>query len=340
MSRQSVRTRRGSLAALAAVLVLSACGNAGDITIQPGDDPTPQRDDHTAQQVAIAPQCDELDEFVYDPPPEEQPTPDGSLTDAEPRSDIDPIVDGGPTDPISALQAWAQRDAAEHFAGLWIDNDHGATVVAFTDDVDAYAQQVREQFGAGWWVVKAGRSEAELSAIQDEVGDGMTTAWREDGAGPGAVNATYVDTRKGRVAVGILEPDEARLRELSERHGTDIICFDIERLPTEHDAQPAPWELAPGMELSTSSTSIDVLVHEVGCAGGESANGRIAEPEVRYESGQVVVMMRVIPVPGAAPCPGNPDTPVTLELDEPLGDRDLLDGFHDPPAAPSLDDHR
>ncbi|TVP67752.1 MAG: hypothetical protein EA340_10000 [Nitriliruptor sp.] len=334
--------RRELVTALAAGLVLGACGGAGNLTIEPGGDGAGERgDDRLAEQAAIAPVCDELTELAYDPPPEEQPTPDGSLTDAEPHPDIDPIDEDGASDPIGALTQWADRDAAEHFAGLWLDNDHGATVVAFTDDVDAYAEQVRERFGAGWWVVEAERSQAELFEVQAELNEGMESYWSEGGtAAPGAVYSSGIDVRKGRVTVGIMEPDEARLEELSERHGTDVICFEIEQLPTEADAQPAPWEPDPGADLSASSTSIDVLVNEVGCASGESADGRIAEPEVVYEPDRVVVTIRVVPVAGAAACPSNPDTPYTLELDEPLGDRGLLDGSHDPPVEPSLDEHR
>jgi hypothetical protein len=51
-----------------------------------------------------------------------------------------------------------------------------------------------------------------------------------------------------------------------------------------------------------------------------------------------VVTLAVVPRTGAQDCQGNPDTPFTLELDAPLGDRELLDGAHSPPAPPDLAD--
>lgn len=307
------------VAVLTAALVLGACGGEDTLTIEPGES-------EAAEEVAIAPECGDLMDAPYDPPPEEQPVPDPSLTGGEPHPDVDPLDDGA-SDPMGALAQWAERDASEHFAGLWLDNEHGATVVAFTDDVDAYAGQVRERFGAGWWVVEADRSQADLYEVQAALDEDMQRYWSDGGdAAPGVIYMSGIDVRKGRVTVGIMEPDQARLEELSERHGADLICFEIERFPTEQDAQPAPWEPAPDADLSASSTSIDVLVNEVGCASGQSAEGRIAEPEVVYEQDQVVVTIRVIPVGGAAACPGNPDTPYTLELDQPLGDRALVDG--------------
>lgn len=47
--------------------------------------------------------------------------------------------------------------------------------------------------------------------------------------------------------------------------------------------------------------------------------------------------MRVIPKPGEQHCESNPATPYTVELDEPLGQRRLLDGGVQPPAPPDLE---
>ncbi len=51
----------------------------------------------------------------------------------------------------------------------------------------------------------------------------------------------------------------------------------------------------------------------------------------------MIITIEVIPRAGPNACPGNPDTPYTVELDEPLGDRQLLDGRTDPPSDPSLE---
>jgi len=51
----------------------------------------------------------------------------------------------------------------------------------------------------------------------------------------------------------------------------------------------------------------------------------------------VVVTFYVEPDPSDASCPGNDETPVVVELFEPLGDRDLVDGqcSRDGPASGS-----
>ena len=64
--------------------------------------------------------------------------------------------------------------------------------------------------------------------------------------------------------------------------------------------------LVPDAGLSPQSTSIDVLVREVECASGQSAEGRILDPEASLGAEQI-------------------------------GDRTLLDGAHDPPAVPDND---
>ncbi|WP_144121311.1 hypothetical protein [Catellatospora sichuanensis] len=95
----------------------------------------------------------------------------------------------------------------------------------------------------------------------------------------------------------------------------------------------APWRLA-GTPPAPSATSVDILVTEMACNGGRSADGRIADPEISYEDDRIVVTMRTVPRGGANTCQENPETPYRLELDEPLGDRVLMDGTLDPPAAP------
>jgi hypothetical protein len=100
---------------------------------------------------------------------------------------------------------------------------------------------------------------------------------------------------------------------------------------------PAVWEPAPEADLSPQSTSIDVLVREMECASGRSADERIMDPEVGLGDEEVVITFRVTLRGGDQDCQGNPATPYTVELGEPLGERSLLDGAHDPPAAPDND---
>jgi len=96
----------------------------------------------------------------------------------------------------------------------------------------------------------------------------------------------------------------------------------------------ADWEAGPDQQLSADSQTIDLLVYERECASGQTAEDRIQPPEVAYRDEAVVVTIRVRPKSGGATCQGNPPTPYTLELEEPLGHRDLLKGTGDGAVTP------
>ena len=79
-------------------------------------------------------------------------------------------------------------------------------------------------------------------------------------------------------------------------------------------------------------------VAELACAGGAPpAEERLIGPEVDEQPDAVVVAVAVaLPPPREdgryQTCPGSPPVEVTIELDEPLGDRPVLDGSQDPPV--------
>ncbi len=77
---------------------------------------------------------------------------------------------------------------------------------------------------------------------------------------------------------------------------------------------------------SASDTELTLLVMERRCASGRSAEGRIDLDELTLTEDEVRVRVSVRPPPGdAQECPGNPWTPFTIELGEPLGDRTVVD---------------
>lgn len=98
----------------------------------------------------------------------------------------------------------------------------------------------------------------------------------------------------------------------------------------------AEWALDPDFPKPTAqSREIHALIREQDCSGGIPAFGRIAEPVAEYGNGELVLTIGVQTIGGT--CPGNPTTPVTIVLPEPLGNRDLLDGSYYPPGSPSLE---
>ena len=102
-------------------------------------------------------------------------------------------------------------------------------------------------------------------------------------------------------------------------------------------AGPAVWFLAPDAQIGPETTAFPALVMEVNCASGQTSEGRIVGPEISYDADQVVVTFAVRPPPGDAhACPSNPATLVKVTLNEPLGERRLIDGGADPPREPPL----
>lgn len=101
------------------------------------------------------------------------------------------------------------------------------------------------------------------------------------------------------------------------------------------DAPLARWQLAE--EPRPKEKTLSLLVQELECATGQSAEGRIVTPEVEYREDAAVVTIRVDRRSDSEDCPSKPDTPYALELEEPVGARTLLDGNRTPPARPEPD---
>lgn len=105
--------------------------------------------------------------------------------------------------------------------------------------------------------------------------------------------------------------------------------------PTAHHPTlgPATWALE-GSELGPEDTAFTASVTERSCASGQSSEGRVRDPLIVYTDEAVIVTFFMEPLDGGQNCPGNPPTAVDVQLDEPLGDRSLLDGGVWPPREP------
>jgi hypothetical protein len=91
-------------------------------------------------------------------------------------------------------------------------------------------------------------------------------------------------------------------------------------------------------DLDRDATDIPVKVTEIGCSGGRRIDGKLIGPYIEQADGQLRVLYGVEPPRQAEPstCVGNPPSETTLELAEPLGDRELVDASHWPlqPVTP------
>lgn len=89
---------------------------------------------------------------------------------------------------------------------------------------------------------------------------------------------------------------------------------------------------APAGGVDPTTTSPQVLVHEGACTSGRDPRAHLGEPQVTETEGGVHVTLSSQAFDGAATCVGNPRVPLTLHLDEPLGDRQLYDAGTWPPT--------
>ena len=113
-------------------------------------------------------------------------------------------------------------------------------------------------------------------------------------------------------------------------------------------AGPCTQRLAVGSDLgeadltlaeipSPADTSLELFVHERACASGQSAEGRIELVDLTITTDQVQMQVGVRPPDGDQDCQGNPPTPFTVDLGEPLGDREIVDASVEPPRLVTVD---
>ena len=95
------------------------------------------------------------------------------------------------------------------------------------------------------------------------------------------------------------------------------------------NASEAVWHLDPDVPPpAADATSFVAMVTERACASGRDISDILLPPVVQYGNDEVTVSLYVEPFPGgAANCIGTMPTRFTIELSEPLGGRQLVDGI-------------
>lgn len=88
------------------------------------------------------------------------------------------------------------------------------------------------------------------------------------------------------------------------------------------------WRLDPDAALDPSGTTLEVLVTERACTSGQEIGDRLVGPQVVMTEDAVRIAFAAEPPPGNAfTCQGIPEAPVTVELPEPLGDHEVIEGL-------------
>ena len=96
--------------------------------------------------------------------------------------------------------------------------------------------------------------------------------------------------------------------------------------PPAQGGEPGTWELLDPDSVTAGTTVLHLGVTRVDCSSG--VTGKVLEPKVTYEPTRIVIETDVEALNlKEATCPGNPPVRVRLQLSEPIGDRDLVDGY-------------
>lgn len=91
------------------------------------------------------------------------------------------------------------------------------------------------------------------------------------------------------------------------------------------------WAEVSKARATLSTSTVAVWVNEIECTGGREPGTFLREPAVVETAKAVTLYWTTTPPGGNQECPGNPPVERIIELDEPLGDRVLLDGSVWPP---------
>jgi hypothetical protein len=145
-----------------------------------------------------------------------------------------------------------------------------------------------------------------------------STGWRLVTLGDD--RASFVATVEGTFASADLENVDGKWRVMGSGQCRPMLAL--------RDTNPGEWRIAPDENLHAGTTRFIAEVVELSCTGGASSEGRVRSPVIVYAPEYIVIAFSVEPLAGAelGSCIANPPTRIQVELDEPLGERDLLDG--------------
>ena len=86
------------------------------------------------------------------------------------------------------------------------------------------------------------------------------------------------------------------------------------------------WRLDPNFDAAPADTELRILVTEQRRSGGKRADGRFLEPDLYVGAEKLILTIFISPLPVVAIQGTNPETPVRIQLPEPIGGRVLIDG--------------
>lgn len=96
--------------------------------------------------------------------------------------------------------------------------------------------------------------------------------------------------------------------------------------PSSGSGAPGEWKLLNPSEVTPEATTLHLGVSRASCAGG--VTGDVLKPKVTLEAGRITIQTDVASLPdGLYTCQSNDYVPVTVELAEAVGNRELFDAL-------------
>lgn len=180
------------------------------------------------------------------------------------------------------------------------------------------------------WTVEA--ADGPLVATQGRVYDDRTQTWldlgRPDSPVDSELTGAWVDARL--LVFGGYDEDTPD-RGPEGLSGATWIWSPAGAEPTESSepagasvGDPAVWMLRAGTSPGPETRALTLDVSRLGC--NNRVTGEVLEPAVTYADTEVTITFQVERELDGGDCPSNKPETYDLTLDEPLGDRSLVDG--------------
>lgn len=273
-----------------AALLLAACGNAEGEIAATGD--TPDEVSSTGDPSGDEP-SDPTGDVASDPIGYSADRPLQVIVRPDPDGLLPPDVGvgcpSGPTFPASAL------DETRPLAGSGLDEVE-REVQGFLDNAEGQSWPQD-----GWLILYESENEVLV------------------------VNGGGESTPEGGLSFMTVERVGGEWRWAGSSSG--VSCPLTTSLPP--GLNTVEWRLDPSApKLGPDTKELRILAMERECVSGREMGDRLLDPEVVYTDDAVLLAFAAVPAPGADQnCQGNPEQAVAIELTEPLGGREVLNGM-------------
>jgi hypothetical protein len=125
-----------------------------------------------------------------------------------------------------------------------------------------------------------------------------------------------------------LPPDLVTVSVRRGRRGWTLVGVTRGRAlrATRNGIRASSWRPDPDLTAGPGDRRLAILVTEQQRSAGRYATGRLLTPDLHMGEEELTLTVYVEPVPVVGIAGANPETPVWVELPEPIGERILRDG--------------